>query len=205
MTTDHMIRHPNGGAAKFGLEVHVSPDSYCDAETKIFGTSAVIKSSLRVSTLANVHVFNSYVSVSHAIGSVIAESHVDRLLAIDCVLDRVLVNGAPETKIELIDVVAETCELHGTWRLQGNARIPTGVWFRPPRYLRIIGENGVDVGLTESTDGYALMACWRKPITSWLKAGPRLGRLHGWSTEQIRAAKEFYEELADIRMEGVRA
>jgi hypothetical protein len=201
MTNERTLRHPNGGALKIGVEVHVSADSFCDEDTKIFGTSAVIKSTVRASTIANVQVFSSQVSVCHATGSVITESRLDRLFAADCVLDRVLVCGAPETKIELIDVVAENCELHGTWRLEGNARIPTGTWYRPPRYLRITGDNGVDIGLTESTDGHALMACWRKPITTWLKAGPRLGIKHGWSSEQIEAAKQFYESLLDCPME----
>lgn len=103
----------------------------------------------------------------------------------------------------LIDVIAENCELYGEWRLEGIARIPTGCWYRPPRFLHITGENGVSVGLTESTDNHALMACWRKPISKWLAFGPRLGVKHGWEASQIQAAKDFFTMLLDVPLEGV--
>lgn len=203
--TDRVLRHPNGGALKFGLEVHVSPDSYCDSQSQLSGVSSIFQSNLRGALIVGSKVFESSLDTVWLNRSDCAKSSLQGVFARECILDRVVAsNDGAVGILTLKDVVAENCELHGSWTLEGNARIPTGCWFRAPRYLRITGENGVDVGITESTDGYALMACWRKPITSWLKAGPRLGRLHGWSSEQIRAAKEFYESLGDIPMEGVR-
>lgn len=197
MTNERTLRHPNGGALKIGTEVHVSQDSFCDADSAIYGTSAVVKSVLRASTAGNIHSFSSRLSVCHIIGSTVAESSLDRLSAVDCVLDRVLVQATPTTKLVLEDVVAENCELYGDWELKGNARICEGTWRRAPRFKRITGDNGVDFGLTEAVPGYAMLGCWKKPLTELLKAGPRLGRKHGWSEKQITTAKLFYEMLLD--------
>lgn len=205
--TDRALRHPNGGALKIGTEVHVSPDSFCDAESRIDKESEIFSSTIARSRICNGKVFNSRVQGSMVWHSTIAESTCSALDLRGAILHRVTAASAvlSGTLLTLIDVVAENCEIYGNWSLEGNARIPTGIWHRAPRYRRITGENGVDIGLTESTEGYALMACWRKPITKWIHAGPRLGRLHGWTGEQIRAAKEFYEEIGDIPLEGVRA
>lgn len=209
---DRTMRHPNGGALKIGTEVHVSADSFCDEKTVISGRSSVFHSTILYGRdIESCQVFNSDLRYILARGSVFAESTCEGLRADDAILYRVKTEMSVQGQCEpmrLIGVVAENCELYGNWTLEGNARIPCGIWHRAPRFLRITGpaENGIqiDVGLTESTDNHALMACWRKPITQWLKAGPRLGRLHGWTAAQIQAAKEFYEELADVRMEGVR-
>lgn len=202
--TDRILRHPNGGALKIGLEVHVSLDSFCDRTTEISGDSAILQCTLKDAIVTNSKIFDCAAETVWLDNSICSRSSLQGIFATECILDRVIAsNHGSGGIIYLKDVVAETCELHGAWKLEGNARIPTGIWHRPPRFCRITGENGVDVGLTESTEGHALMACWRKPITTWLKAGPRLGRKHGWTAEQIRAAKEFYEELADVRMEGV--
>lgn len=202
---DRVMRHANGGALKFGTEVHVSPDSYCDRATELGGDCAILQCTLKNSIITDSKVFDCAGESVWLSRSVCSKSSLQGVFAHECILDRVIAsNEGSEGILTLKDVVAENCELHGSWKLEGIARIPTGCWFRPPRFLHITGDNNVSVGLTESTDGYALMACWRKPITSWLRAGPRLGRLHGWSSEQIRAAKEFYESLADCPVEGVR-
>lgn len=201
--SERVLRHPNGGAAKFGLEVHVSPDSYCDHRSVIRGNSAVFSSTLLNGLADGCNVFNSTLDRSCAINSTLAESSCLRLYAKEVVLHKVDALG-DGTGILLKEVVAENCKLYGTWTLDGNARISTGIWYRAPRFLRILGE-GVDFGLTESTGGYAMLGCFRKPLTELLHAGPRLGNKRGWTADQIRAAKEFYESLADIPMEGVRA
>lgn len=200
------LRHPNGGALKIGTEVHVSPDSFCDQASEIGGTSSIFQSTLKDAVITSSKLFDCAAESVWLSRSDCSRSALQGIYAADSILDRVVAsNHGAGGILFLRDVVAETCELHGSWRLEGTARIPTGCWYRPPRWLRITGENGIDVSLTESTNGHALMACWRKPITQWIHAGPRLGRLHGWTGEQIRAAKEFYEEIGDVKLEGVRA
>ena len=139
------------------------------------------------------NIFHSTVIESTIVNSQIAESSVVGATIRNSVLYKVKVEG----RVILGDVVAETCQLLGDWKLEGIAHIPTGIWHRAPRFQLITGENGVEVGLTESTDGQAMMACWRKPIVSWLKAGPRLGKKHGWTGEQVETARRFYQELLD--------
>ncbi len=201
---DQIRRHVNGGAQKVGSEVHVSADSFADAYCALAGNTNVFNSSLIHSHLQFCQVFNSRLVFANGRGSVYSASSLQNALLKESVVDRVKILGSDySTPLRLKDVVAENCELYGNWTLEGNARIPTGIWHRAPRYRHIIGENGVSVGLTESTAGHALMACWRKPITKWLKFGPRLGTKHGWSSQQIEDARLFFQELLDVPIEGV--
>lgn len=196
MDTERIIRHPNGGAAKIGLGVHVSQDSYCDGRSTLRGDTSVFSSTLMGALINDCYVFNSTMDRSLGINTTIAESSCLRLHAKNATLHRVDVI-ADEGAIVLIDVIAENCKLWGSWLLQGNARICEGSWRRAPRFKRITGENGVDFGLTEALPGYAMLGCWKKPLKTLLHAGPALGRKKGWTEQQIKTAKEFYEELAD--------
>lgn len=206
MTAERILRHPNGGALKFGVEVHVSPDSYCDRATELGGDCAILQCTLKNSIITDSKLFDCAGENVWLSRSVCSKSSLQGVFAHECILDRVIAsNEGAEDILTLKDVVAENCELHGSWKLEGNARIHEGVWHRKPRYLRITGDNQVDFGLTECKPGYAMLGCWCKPLKELLTAGPRLGRKHGWTAEQIRAAKEFYESLADVKMEGVRA
>lgn len=207
MTPERTLRHPNGGALKIGTGVHVSADSFC-TETKISGQSEVFSSMVAHGSLSDAKVFNSRVQGSEVIGSSIAESVCSGLKLHGAILHKVVAAAlilAPfegTQPLTLVDVVAENCELYGNWSLIGNARISQGVWHRKPRFLRITGD-GIDFGLTESTDNHAMLGCFRKPLKELLHAGPRLGRKRGWNSSQIQAAKEFYEELADVPLDGV--
>jgi hypothetical protein len=194
---EQVIRHPNGGAQKIGLEVHVSGDSFCNRVSNISGCSTILHSTVTDSRVDGSQVFSSTVRACSIGDSVASESVLALVLARDCTLDRVQASGYRDGGLFLKDVVAENCELYGNWTLEGNFRIHEGVWRRAPRAVRITGDNGVDVGITECKPGFAMMACWCKPISTWLHAGPRLGRLHKWSEEQINTARLFYEELAD--------
>lgn len=205
MTNERTLRHPNGGALKIGTEVHVSADSFCDDECRFDKNTEVFDSAIARSRICNGKVFNSRLGDSLVWYSTVAESSCSALELHDAILHRVIAASTllSGNFLTLRDVVAENCELYGNWALVGNARIPTGVWHRAPRYQRITGENGVDIGLTESTDNHALMACWRKPIRKWLAFGPRLGVKHGWEASQIRDAKDFFTMLLDVPLEGV--
>jgi hypothetical protein len=183
MSIDRVIRHPNGGGQKVGLEVHVSEDSFCDKDSLIKGRSGIFGSSLIRSAVRD---------------TTIVDSKLVQTILVDCIA-----HNASVSLVYLSEVVVEDAHLLGPWELEGNARISCGVWHRAPRFKRIMGENGVDVGLTESTDSHALMACWRKPITKWLAFGPRLGRKHRWTSLQIDEAKDFFTELLDCPLEGV--
>ena len=204
MSTERILRHPNGGAQKIGTEVHVSADSYCGRGSVIAGDSVVLRSTLVISDVRHSKLFNSQLQLSSLGASVVSESHLIQVTAEGCVLDRIRAFGGPFTegfvehgRIYLRDVVAETCELYGTWNLCGIARIHEGRWTRSPRFQHITGDNQVSFGLTECKPGYAMLGCWCKPLKELLHAGPRLGRKRGWTEKQIQEAREFYEMLAD--------
>lgn len=206
IASERILRHPNGGALKIGTEVHVSPDSFCDSHTEIGGNSSIFQSTLKEAVIYGSKLFDTAGENVWLTDSDCSRSSLQGVFAHGCILDRVTAsNHESGGLITLKDVVAETCELHGNWRLEGNARIHEGIWHRAPRFCRITGDNQVDFGLTECRPGFAMLGCWCKPLEELLKCGPRLGRKHGWTREQIRTAKEFYEELLDVKVEGVRA
>lgn len=181
----HVAYHRNGGARVIGEECHVSHDSFCDPYSTVMHTTKVFHSSLIRSS---------------ATTSLIVGSTLEGAALIDSIVD-----GATIHRVELISVVVENCELQGPWFLTGIARIPCGIWHRAPRFIEIVGESAVPdheirAGITESTDGHALIACMRKPITEWLKAGPRLGRMLGWRSDQVREAADFFTMLLDCPM-----
>lgn len=197
---DRIIRHPNGGGEKVGDGVHVSPDTFCNEESSLLGTTSMFHSSAMFIRIRDCQVFSSVLRVVFADQSVFCQSTLQDVQCKDVILDNVTATGNTAPMISLLTlegVVAENCELVGDWALIGNARIPTGRWTRAPRFCRITGENGVDFGLTESTDGYAMLGCWRKPLTELLKAGPRLGIKHHWDDAQIRTARDFFQQLLD--------
>lgn len=199
------MKHVNGGAEKVGSEVHVSADSFADQSSQVYGESTILHSTLLHTWTRSCRIFASQLKACSIGDSVIAESDLVNLMGRACTVDRVIASSKQGTVLRLSEVVAENCELYGDWVLEGNARISTGIWHRAPRFKRITGENGIDVGLTESTNESAMMACWRKPIRAWLKAGPRLGQKHSWTEKQINDARLFFTELLDVPLEGVRA
>lgn len=184
------FRHVNGGGLVVCYEDqhvrqgHVSSDSYVCPGSIVKGDSTVLSSSL-IKTTVHESVLGQTVSTS----SVIA----------NCLLHETVVKN-----VLLRNVVVGNADLIGPWMLEGIARIPEGVWTRPPRFQLISGDNGVEVGLTEGItkngQKHALMACWNKPVRQWLHAGPRLGRLHGWTAEQVETARVFFQSLLDDPM-----
>jgi len=99
-------------------------------------------------------------------------------------------------RVSLSGVVVDGAKLQGPWELHGLARIHGGLWARPPKFLQITGENGLDVGLTEChKPGYAHISSRCHKISEWLKFGPRLGRRLGWTPEQVASAYQFIEHL----------
>lgn len=194
----HIAWHRNGRGTILGIDAHISHDSFLDMESTVIGHSYILgASSIMGSQVTDSHIFNTTIDHSDVSGSVVAGADIKR-----CVLRNASVNTLFGKRpyceqVELEDAVVEgdAC-LIGPWSVEGNLRIPTGRWFRPPRHLTIEGE-GVAAVLTESTDGHALIACMRKPVEQWLKAGRRLGRMLGWTDAQTLEAYRFMEMLKD--------
>lgn len=75
---------------------------------------------------------------------------------------------------------------------QGQFRIGTGKWIdRLPRIYRF---SGMEISLTESTDGYAYIGCWRMKMEEWIKKGNKLGKKHGWKPESVEIATLIFKE-----------
>ncbi|HEX8097299.1 MAG TPA: hypothetical protein VF507_04660 [Pyrinomonadaceae bacterium] len=81
-------------------------------------------------------------------------------------------------------------ELVGPWELSTGfgARIPTGVWTRPPRTLKMLR-----FSVTEGVGG-AWIGCRRKPYSEWFARGPAIGRRMGFSDEEVKELGTAFEE-----------
>jgi hypothetical protein len=65
-----------------------------------------------------------------------------------------------------------------------DMRIGDGLWGRPPRYIEIDNAS-THIGVTESTDGFAYIACQRKRMETWVKGKARFGKVMGWSDDVL--------------------
>jgi hypothetical protein len=206
-------RHKLGGGNVIGIEADASPDSYLDQKSSIDGDSCVISSTLLSSDVKDVFfcharldesvVLNSRIASSTILesqlrDSIVAHAWINQSILDDCIVRAVERESPSLTGVALRNVIVEGHSiLRGPWTLDGIARIHRGVWERPPRFLEITGENGVHVGVGECTEGHAHIACRCKPIATWLRAGPRLGRMLGWQPEQISLACRTFEQWRD--------
>jgi hypothetical protein len=170
--------HPKGRGTIHGLDAFVSHDSRLDFTSSVRGQSHVFDSVIAEGS----NILNSQLSNCALWESLIVDSILCSTVAIDVQLD---------------SVVVEDCKLNGPWHLDAPIHMRDGIWNRPPRYHIIKGENGVQVGLAESLNGFAFMACYHKPLQKWLKYGPRLGQKHGWENSQIQEARDFFTMLLD--------
>jgi len=194
--TDHIAWHRNGGATIAGLESHVTHDSYCEKHSTIIDSTVHACSVLGGSRIEKSTLTKTTVDTSHIYQSFVAEAQISRCVLEKCVINSLGGQSPSLARVSLVDAVVEgDAVLRGPWRLDGG-RIPTGVWYRPPRTLRITGDE-LDVTLTESTDDHALIACRRKPTMKWLAFGPRLGRMLGWTPAQVKTAADFFTCLMD--------
>ena len=194
----HIAWHRNGHGRILGVDAHISHDSFLDSESTAAGRTYILGSSSVIdSQVINSNIFNATVDHSHAINSFVVGADVKGCVLHDASINTLFGKRPYCDRVELDGVIVEgDAALIGPWSVSGNLRIPTGVWFRPPRHLVVEGD-GVEAVLTESSDGHALIACMRKPVTSWLRAGRRLGRMLGWSDAQTLAAHRFMEQLKD--------
>jgi hypothetical protein len=207
-------RHRKGGGKIYGTDADASPDSYLDLKTAIEGNSHVVGS-----VLVGTQAFDLFAVNSRFDGSVLAASRVVNSTLLDCrVKDSEIVQAWVNDSqlsscivrpiqserptintVALRNVLVEgDSDLRGPWTLDGLARIHRGVWEQAPRFMEVKGENGVHVGVTECTEGYAHIACRCKPVKAWLEAGPRLGRILGWTGEQIKQVCRTFELWRDV-------
>ena len=193
----HYATHRNGRGSLIGTDIHCSHDSYVDAASTISGRSVIVGSTI----------VNSTVIDSVILGAAIANSVIS-----ECIITPLHGKSPSVDLVEITRAIIEgNTQLIGPWKLsadQVEARIPCGVWYRPPLYREVVGESAIEgyqvkVGITESTDDHALIACMRKPISQWLGRSPdrspgrRLGRILGWTDNQTLEVYRFFEYLRD--------
>lgn len=154
---------------------------------KLYGEESVFVSSDSYVDRESAVCGDSHISSSRISKSLIIDSTIHRGTLQDVKLNRVVVDG--------------TVSLVGPWELSGPAYIRSGVWRRSPKHLILAHESGIHVGLTESTNGRAFIACNERSVEDWLKFGIRIGLHLKWPRELCEQAYRFMEELYESRRE----
>ncbi len=170
-------RHSNGSGKIYGEEkCFVSRDSLVDRASEIHGASSVTLSRVWRSVVTNSTIHYAYLNGVILTGGVVDGQRTDRY------------------------TVDDSVRLIGPWSLTGPFYVRSGLWRRAPRHKTLSHESGIHVGLTESTNGNAFIACEEKPVTEWLKKGVRIGLHLGWPHDLAMDAYYWMQELAETEM-----
>lgn len=207
----NIYRHRNGGGAKV-YPAQASPDSFIDRLSTVEGESNVYTSTIHDSALKDSFADRSKVNDSLVADCRLAEallrnSDITRTHIVCALVEasrltdcRIFADeGVPPqvsgVTLSGVTVYGNAC-LRGTWGLElEGAHVHAGVWEQPPRHL-LVEDEGVHVAVLECTEGRAHMGCECRPVTYWLKKGPRIARRLGWDEEQIEACLTFLKSLA---------
>jgi len=194
-------RHRNGGGKIYGDVADVSRDTFLDRTAAVTGNSSVAASQIyQHSHVEDASFFEAITYNSYVQGSFIYKSRLADCAVIDSTIRShygkwPVLHG---TRLRGVHVEGDWL---GSWALDGPYYIRSGVWTRPPRHLTLSDESGIYVGLTESTEGRAFIACNERPVSEWLKSGIRIGLHLKWPRELCEQAYRFMEELADVQIE----
>lgn len=205
-------RH-NGHAAVYDHLSDISRDSQCDKATTLENESFVHSSELIATSLSRSRVGNSYLVDTAVENSVISDSRVVNSIIRDSFVTDAAVGGSSLAdccirafgrlkpsllKVKLTGVVVDGgAILRGPWVLDGSFYVTEGEWHRPPRSMMLVSESGISVGLTEGWNGKVAIGQRMHDGSQWLRVGPRLGRIAGWTEAEVNMARLFIESVLD--------
>jgi hypothetical protein len=205
-------RHPHGNGLKH-LPAEASPDTFLDSDSTLEGESRVYASSIQHSALRDTFTFAATIRDSVAADSRIVDAEVyqsdvrtsdvagmgvsvEECQLTDC---RVFADDGHAPQLLAVGLVGVSVYagaiLRGPWELDlPGAHIHAGTWTAPPRHVLIEG-NGIHEAVVECTEGRAHLGCSCKPVSYWLKVGPRLAQKFGWTDEQKTLCRDLLLSL----------
>jgi hypothetical protein len=204
-------RVKNGNGKIFGSEAFVCPESYIDRvsfvadkadvwksrliKSKATGDARIRASLLEYSDVAS-EVVQSHLMWAKVSGGSILGSYVE-----NSVIEGGNIRGAKVIDCTVRDnAVVEKGAIVKGFTLDKKMRISTGVWLRPPRYFEIDNEIA-QIGITESSDGYAMIGCTRKKMSAWIKKRTLWIKSGGWTEQMGLDLEEIFSFWLDTPME----
>jgi hypothetical protein len=208
----------HGRGKKFGGAAEVCPNSFLcptsfaadDAdiwESFIFASKVTGNSKLRRAQLEMCQIGSDGGKVE-IVESKLRHTSVTGGTALKCFIDDSTISGNPYFRgsgrgITIVgarisgDVVLEgEAGIFGA-TLSGKMRIGFGGWTRAPRHFEFNNEIA-EIGVTESTDGFAYIGCKRKLMTSWIRKRNLFLTAGGWSQEMGERLQRTFEEWLDV-------
>lgn len=87
------------------------------------------------------------------------------------------------------DTTLTNCTVYGDPHINSteeilNSRIHEGVWFRPPKHIKLPWCD-LSECIVKNDEQHVLLDCRCRSVSYWMKHGPKLARRWGWSQDQI--------------------
>lgn len=213
----------NGGGKIYGQNAEVCPvsvldrDSFVDGEVDIW-QSELIGSHVRDFTQIRAsHLTNTSVGCSRLNTEIVQSRLIDSRVRGGIVIGALVLGSKIRGRARIkgdtsrggVKIIGSTVK--GDAVVEGDAiikgitlkewmRVSTGVWLREPRYFNLAEPEMADVGITESTDGYAHIACQRRPMADWIKKRKLWIKAGGWTEEMGLRLKHLFEEWLDTKI-----
>lgn len=213
----------NGNGKAFGDDCFVCKQSYLDGLSFVADHADVWESTLRKSKVTgNSKVRMSLIEEFSQVGCSRFPTEV-----IQSLLHRTKVHGGSIAGARIKDsyisgkvqirgdlkhggVTIEKCRLKGHAIIEGTAyirditvskkmRIREGAWLREPRYFELNNEIA-QVGITESVDGQAMIACTLRPMAAWIKKRTLWCAAVGWTEDMGKQLEAKFTEWLDVPM-----
>ncbi len=200
------IRHKLGNGKKFDESEACSDSILCQSE--IHGETHCFHSNLLQSIVKGSYLANSLIHKSFVENSIIADSQINKSTVVchsvtnsnlenSHLLGESIISKSVIKNSKFSNLIVSNANIID-WDLLNLpttnfqfARITSGTWRIPPRIHRF---EDLNMTVTESTNGQALIGCIEKPMSEWIKCGDRFGRAKGWLPHHVALLKEIFAE-----------
>lgn len=195
--------HKNGGGIIYGSESSVSSDSVLDRDSIVEGASFISYGS----AITKSPIKNSVISLGEIRESPLIDSHVSAALVYASGLESAVVQGTLERKAVVQNcllsqkVVVEACTIRNV-DIAGPYLIHTD-WNHTPRHYLIEPCDGVQMGISECTEGRGHCGCECRPYTEWIHKKELLRKIfvaRGWASESIDIIHQLFEQWRQVQL-----
>lgn len=191
--------HSNGGGRILGIEAAVGSDCFIDRDSVIEGASFISNGSRIIKSAIK----DSHVSFANITESAVMRSHITGALVRGSGLERVVVRGTRSRQATVQNcllsnqAVIEGCKIRG---VEVSAPILIhNDWNRTPRHHLLIPCNGVQMVISECSEGgiRGHCGCECRPYAEWIQKKELLRKIfvrRGWASESIDVINDLFQE-----------
>ena len=197
-----MIHHRHTRGVVLDLNSEVCPASYLE-NTKIASGADVYISRLHNSWVEQSNIVRTAANHCKFNGSTTILSTVEGSQIVDSKVYDTNIQKSILTNVNCRGSFIKDCNLSNCWIGQASLdgldihedmRIGVGHWTRAPRFFTLNDDIVQNVGVTESTNGWAYVGCTARSMSQWIKGKKRYQRVMGWSSEMMDYIESNFRE-----------